>query len=108
MTSALVLAAGYQVGTGRLVPSVAALVALTSVVVGALALARARRTGSVVALAAGLAGAAVGGVHAANAAGGLGTGNGLAGAVAAVALGMIGAGLGALALLRTRRVPHQP
>jgi hypothetical protein len=43
-------------------------------------------------------------VHAANAAGGLGTGNGLAGAVVAVALGLIATVLGGLALARTRVV----
>jgi hypothetical protein len=46
----------------------------------------------------------VGGVHGANAADGLGTGNGLAGAVVAVVLGLVGTGLGALALRRSRRV----
>jgi len=103
MTVTHLLAAGYEVGTGRLVPSTAALLALAGVVIGGFALARARRAGSIVALAAGATGAAVGGVHAANAAGGLGTGNGLAGAVAAVVLGVIGMAVGALALARTRR-----
>jgi hypothetical protein len=46
-----------------------------------------------------------GGLHAANAAGGLGTGNGLAGAMVAVVLGAIGLILGGLALLRSRRAP---
>jgi hypothetical protein len=56
-----------------------------------------------VALAAGLVSVVVGGVHAANAAGGLGTGNGLAGALVAVALGLIGTVAGGLALARARR-----
>ena len=72
-----VVAAGYVLGTGRTVPSVLAVLGLVSVVVG--------------------------GLHAANAAGGLGTGNGLAGAVVAVVLGLIGLVLGALGLARSRR-----
>jgi hypothetical protein len=55
------------------------------------------------ALALGLVGVVAGGLHGANAAGGLGTGNGLAGAVIAVALGLVGAALGGLALARYRR-----
>ena len=45
----------------------------------------------------------VGGLHTANSAGGLGTGNGLAGGVVALALGLIGLVLGGLALARSRR-----
>jgi hypothetical protein len=103
------IAAGYEVGHGRLVPSMAALVGLSSAVAGGLALARAgrsgagnRRTAAFAAVVAGLLSAVVGGVHALNAAGGLGTGNGLAGAVVALALGLIGLGLGGLALARSR------
>ncbi|MEU6644136.1 DUF6223 family protein [Saccharomonospora sp. NPDC046836] len=105
-----VTAAGYELGSGRTVPTAAAVVALISVVVGGLALARSRRsgtgngrTGAIVALVGSLAGLAVGGVHGANAAGGLGTGNGLAGAVAAVVLGLAGMVIGGLALARSRR-----
>jgi hypothetical protein len=102
-------AAGYEIGSGRLVPSLAAVVGLVSVVIGGLAVARSGRTGNgraptgALALALGVIGAGVGGVHAANSAGGLGTGNGLAGAVVAVALGLIGMGLGGLVLARSRR-----
>jgi hypothetical protein len=103
-----VSAAGYELGSGRLVPSVAAVVGLASVVIGVLALARSGggrsgRARVVLALAAGLISAVVGGLHAANAAGGLGTGNGLAGAVIAVALGLIGMAVAVLALARSRR-----
>jgi hypothetical protein len=70
-------AAGYVIGVGRTVPTAAALLALVGVVVG--------------------------GLHGANAAGGLGTGNGLAGAVIAVVLGLIGVVLGWLALAAARR-----
>jgi hypothetical protein len=107
-TAAYVSAAGYEIGSGRLVPSAAAVVGLASVVIGGLAAARSRRTANgrgaaVLALALGLVSAVVGAVHAANSAGGLGTGNGLAGAVVAVALGLIGMIVGGLALARTRR-----
>lgn len=108
LSTQYISAAGYEIGTGRAVPSAAALVGLASVVIGGLAVARSGRSGgwrrgAVVALAAGLVSAVVGGVHGANAAGGLGTGNGLAGAVVAVVLGVVGAAAGGLALARTRQ-----
>jgi hypothetical protein len=96
--------AGYEIGSGRTVPTVAAAVGLISVVIGGLVLARsAGRAGAIVTLVAGLISMAVGGLHAANSAGGLGTGNGLAGAIIALALGLIGMILGGLALARSRR-----
>jgi hypothetical protein len=102
MSSALLLAApqaaGYVLGVGRTVPTAAALLALVGVVVGGLAVARRHRRQAVVAVVLGLVGVIVGGLHGANAAGGLGTGNGLAGAVIAVVLGLIGVVLGRLAL----------
>jgi hypothetical protein len=99
---------GYEVGTGRTVPTVAAALGLISVVLGGQALARRAGRGTtrawvVTGLVLGLVGVVVGGLHAVNAAGGLGTGNGLAGAVAAVILGLVGAGVGGLALIRLRR-----
>jgi Family of unknown function (DUF6223) len=103
------VAAGYHLGSGRLVPSLAAVLGLTSVVIGRLALARSGRTGSsnrlagTVAAVAGLISVIVGGLHAANSAGGLGTGNGLAGAIVALVLGLTGMVIGALALARSRR-----
>jgi len=103
------LAAGYEVGSGRLVPSAAAVVGLISVALGGLAVARTSRTGgarttAILALAAGLISAVVGGLHAANSAGGLGTGNGLAGALVAVVLGLAGMVIGGLALARSGRL----
>jgi hypothetical protein len=103
-------AAGYDVGSGRFVPTAAAVVALGGVVIGALALARANRRsgpgngrrGAVVALALGLVSAGVAGVHMANSAGGLGTGNGLAGAIIALTLSLSGMAVGGLALARSR------
>lgn len=104
-----VSAAGYQVGSGRLVPSVAAVLGLAGVVIGGLARARSGgagnwRAAAVLALVAGLISVAVGGLHAANAAGGLGTGNGLAGAVLAVVLGLIAVVVSGLTLARARRL----
>lgn len=103
LTAPSSLAAGYELGNGRAVPSAAAVVGLVAVVAGGLALARAGRTAALLAVVAGPAAALVGGVHALNAAGGLGTGNGLAGAVVAVVLGLAGTVLGATALARSRR-----
>ncbi|TWE14579.1 DUF6223 family protein [Prauserella muralis] len=102
------VAAGYELGVGRTVPTAAAVLGLIGVIVGGLAVARSRRTGTgragvIVATALGLLSVVVGGLHGANAAGGYGTGNGLAGAVAAVALGLLGMALGGLALSRSRR-----
>jgi hypothetical protein len=103
------VAAGYELGTGRLVPTVTILAGLISVVAGRLALARSgrfstgnKRARAIVSLVAGLVSAGVGGLHAANSAGGLGTGNGLAGAIVAVVLGLVGIVIGGLALARSR------
>jgi hypothetical protein len=112
MSSPLLLAApqaaGYVLGVGRTVPTSAAVLALAGVVVGGLALARSGSRQAVIALALGLVGVIVGGLHGANAAGGLGTGNGLAGAVIAVVLGLIAVVLGGLALAAARRMVSRP
>lgn len=104
---ALVAIGGDGIGTGRTVPTIAAAMGLISVIVAGRAFTRGRagvsRRGGVVALVLGSITAAVGGAHAANAAGGLGTGNGLAGAVVALALGLIGALLAGMVLARARR-----
>ncbi|MGP3921558.1 DUF6223 family protein, partial [Nonomuraea sp. 10N515B] len=75
-----VAAAGYDIGSGRTLPSVAVVVGLISVVIGGLARARSagrigvgnRRAGAVTALALGLTSLVIGGLHAANSAGGFG------------------------------------
>lgn len=100
------MAAGYELGVGRAVPTTAAVVGLATVVLAGVALRRRNGRLAGVSLVLGLVGVVVGGLHGANAAGGLGTGNGLAGAVAAVALGLVGTLLGALALARSRRSLH--
>jgi hypothetical protein len=103
-----VVAAGYELGVGRTVPTAAALLGLVSAIVGGLALTRSRRADAgrartITALVLGPISVVVGGVHGLNSAGGLGTGNGLAGAIFAVILGVIGTALGGLALARARR-----
>jgi hypothetical protein len=104
-------AGGIGIGSGRLVPTVAAVVGLIGVVLGGLALARSAsrigpgngRRGAIAAGVAGLISVVVGGLHSANSAGGFGTGNGLAGAIVAMVVGLIGMLLGGLALARSRR-----
>uniref|UniRef100_UPI00245768D0 DUF6223 family protein n=1 Tax=Nocardia farcinica TaxID=37329 RepID=UPI00245768D0 len=72
-----------------------------------LALTRPHRFGAgrtaIAALAAGLAGLAIGGVVVATARGAVGSGNGLGGAYVAVLVGAVAAALGAVALVRARR-----
>ncbi|MFI6774385.1 DUF6223 family protein [Nocardia sp. NPDC050412] len=104
-------AAATGMTSGRIGPSLTALVALAGVVIGGLALARsASRIGTgnrgrraIVALVSGLIGVVVGGVLAATADGGPGTGNGIVGSWAAMVLGLISLVLGGLALVRSRR-----
>lgn len=93
----------------RVWASVAALVALSAMVVGWQALRSGRRTGgggrkgAVVALAGGLVAAVNGAANLAVADGGLGTGNGVFGGAVALVLGMVGAVVGGVGLARSRR-----
>ena len=103
MGTALV-AVTYGMTSGRVGPTVVALVALVGVVAGGVALRRGR--GGVVALVLGLVGAVAGAVFAATADGGPGTGNGIVGALAALLLGIVAVVLGGVAL--TRRAAHEP
>ncbi|MFB7957216.1 DUF6223 family protein [Streptomyces sp. NPDC056045] len=101
----------HDLTTGRLVGTVAALVALAGVVIGALALARSAdrigngngKKGALVSLVAGLIGTVIGVVNLAAADGGPGTGNGVIGGALALLLGPIAAVLGRLARVRSRR-----
>lgn len=115
--SALLIAdVGSSIGSGRLVPTVAAVVGLIGAVLGGLALARSTgrigtgnpRRGAVAAGVTGLISMIVGGLHSANSAGGFGTGNGLAGAIVAMVLGLIAMVLGGVALVRLRRPEPNP
>jgi hypothetical protein len=101
-------AASYGMSSGRIGPTLTMLVGLTGVVIGALALRSAGRIGPggrgpMVALVTGLISTVGGGLFAATADGGPGTGNGIVGAFAAVVFGLIGTLLGGLALARSRR-----
>jgi Family of unknown function (DUF6223) len=101
----------YTLTPGRLLGTVAALVALAGVVVGGLALARPAgrigngngKRGAIVALVAGLAGMVMGGLVVAAAEGGPGTGYGIVGGFAALVIGLIATILGWLGLGRSRR-----
>jgi Family of unknown function (DUF6223) len=107
--------AASVIGSGRLVPTVAAVVGLIGVVIGGLALARSTgrigtgngRRGAIAAGVAGLIGVVVSGLHLANSTGGFGTGNGRAGAIVAAVVGLIGMVLAGLALVRSRRIDRQ-
>jgi hypothetical protein len=97
-----------DIGSGRLLPTVAAVIGLIGVVIGRLALSRSRRPGNrrigaIVAVVLGLISLIVGGLHAANSAGGFGTGNGRAGAIVAMVLGLVATVLGGLARVRSQR-----
>ncbi|WP_067834582.1 DUF6223 family protein [Nocardia lijiangensis] len=94
--------------SGRLGPTLTALVGLVGVAIGGLARAGRigtdnGRRGAQVALVSGLISTVLGGLFAATADGGPGTGNGIVGAFAAVMLGLIGMVLGGLTLNRSRR-----
>lgn len=110
-----VVAEILAMSAGRVGATVAAVIGLIGTVVGGMALARARgrrgpgsapggqgRPGSALAL--GAVAVVLGAVYAATADGGLGTGNGLGGAVVAVVLGLIAMALGGLARARGRGV----
>jgi hypothetical protein len=104
------LGVGNFVGTpARIWATIAAFVALLSVIIGRLALRSVRRAGNggrnraIVALVAGVTGVVNGTVNLAVADGGLGTGNGVAGGAVALVLGLVGSVLGGLALARSRR-----
>jgi len=102
--------AAGNIGSGRLLPTVAALIGLAGVFTGRWALIHSRRaenrkvrSGALLALVSGLISLAIGILHAVNSAGGFGTGNGLAGAIVAMVLGLTALVLGGLALARSRR-----
>jgi Family of unknown function (DUF6223) len=95
----------------RMVASAAAVVGLSSAVIGGLAMALSagrigsgnRRRRAIVALVLGPIGLVIGGLVVATADGGLGTGNGIAGGIVAMIVGLVGMALGGLALVRSRR-----
>ncbi len=106
----MLIAAG-GLGSGRIIPTAAAFLGLLGIVLGGLALGRpsGNRLGQFGASAAGVAGLIsliVGGLHAANSAGGFGTGNGLAGALLAIGFGTISIVISGLAM-RSRRLKRE-
>jgi uncharacterized protein DUF6223 len=88
----------------RLLATAAALLALSGAIMGVLALARSatqtRRRRAIAAVSAGLPSTLAGILVVATADGGPGTGNGIVGGYAAIAFGLIAAGLGLLTLSR--------
>ena len=101
----------YTLTTGRLLATTSAVMALVSVVIGGLALARSAgrigtgngTMGASVALTAGLIAGVNGGLVLATADGGPGTGNGVVGAGAALVLGLVAMAVGGQVLARSRR-----
>lgn len=105
-------------GSGRLGPTLAAVIGLVGAVIGGRALARARdrasagtaagsttaRNGATEAVVLGLVSLGLGGLFLAAADGGPGTGNGVVGSIAALVLGPIAIALGGLARTRGRVV----
>jgi hypothetical protein len=111
--SAMFIVAGViGIGSGRLLPTLAAVVGLVGVILGGLALAQSAgrigagngRRGAIGAGIAGSISVVVGGLHSANSAGGFGTGNGLAGAIIAIVVGLISIALCSLVLARSQRL----
>lgn len=96
--------AAYELTTGRLIGSVAALLSLAGVIVGAIALARPNAKRAMIGLGAGLAGIAIGIGVVAMAKGGPGTGYGIVGGYAAIGIGVIAVAVSWPALTRSRRV----
>ncbi|WP_107655647.1 DUF6223 family protein [Nocardia suismassiliense] len=91
--------------SGRVGAIVAALIGLTGVLIGGLALTGRLRLGSapLIALLAGLIAMVIGGLVVATSDGGLGTGNGLGGAFVGLLVGLASSVLGGLGLIRSRR-----
>src|SRR5262249_14246795 len=105
----LIAQGDFAIGSGRLIPTVAAAVGLIGVLVGGIALARSRsarhgRAGALVGRVFGLIRRVVGGLPAAHSAGGFGTGHGLAGAIVSIVLGLVAIVLGGLAGARVRNL----
>jgi Family of unknown function (DUF6223) len=105
----------YGATSRRIWASAAVVVALAAVVIGGLAVYRAARRignhgrrGAILALVLGPAGVVNGGLVLAVASGGPGSGNGVVGGAAALVLGLIGTGLGGLAVSRSGRIALGP
>lgn len=102
---------GTTLTPGRLWSAAGAVSGLAGMAVGVLAVVRSRRRignggrrGAFVSVATGLIGVVVGAWVVAAAEGGPGTGYGIVGGYVSLAVGIVAAGLGALTLMRARRV----
>lgn len=108
LTGTLLAATNVEIGSGRFLPTAAAALGILGIVLGVTALrSRAfnrRRARGIVASLLGLVSLLMGGLHAAYSAGSFGTGNGLAGALVAIVVGLAGISLGTLALARSPRL----
>lgn len=93
----------YDLTTGRLWSVVGGVLGVAGIVIGGLALVRSTGRGAIVALAAGLGAAVIGGLVVAAAEGGPGTGYGIVGGFVDLVVGPIAMLLGGLALARSRR-----
>ncbi len=91
----------FALTPGRIVGTIAAFVALAGVIIGWRALVRRTRRHAIIALVAGPAGMVIGGLVVALAKGGPGTGYGIVGGFAALAIGLAATILGRLALTRS-------
>jgi hypothetical protein len=99
----------YSLTSGRLLATAAALIALAAVLLGWYALVRpGPRSRPLAAVIVGAAGLLTGGFVIAVADGGPGSGSGVVGGYVAVAFGLIGGGLGWLALGRAGRTTRTP
>ncbi|MFI7069253.1 DUF6223 family protein [Micromonospora sediminicola] len=100
------VAAGGIGGSGRFGATTFAAVSLAGAIIGGLAVARPTSGGrgrALLALAAGLVGLVLSAVHLALTSDGFGNGQGRAGAIVGVVLGVVGTGLGGWASARARR-----
>ncbi|MFD5177252.1 DUF6223 family protein [Nocardia sp. NPDC058379] len=101
--STVLVADAYGLTADRAIATSAAFLALVGAILGGLALARPSSLPAAFAVGAGMLAAVVGVFVVVTADGGLGTGNGIAGGYIAGVLGVLGAALGGLALVRVRR-----
>ncbi|MEV0062826.1 DUF6223 family protein [Nocardia sp. NPDC050718] len=101
--STVLVADAYGLTADRAIATSAAFLALFGAILGGLALARPSSLRAAFAVGAGMLAAVVGVFVVVTADGGLGTGNGIAGGYIAGVLGVLGAALGGVALVRVRR-----
>ncbi|MEU5405491.1 DUF6223 family protein [Nocardia asteroides] len=102
--STVLLADAYGLTADRAIATSAAFLGLFAVLLGGFATVRPSGSRATIAAGAGVVAAVVGTFVVVTADGGLGTGNGIAGGYIAVVLGVLGAAIGGLAVMRSRRL----